>query len=124
MTPKKQSFQDWVEQFSVLVTDETIRIMSQHSRNNEDATKFAASMFLSRFIGTLVFRTLTEPPSINTSRKNHEDFVMKNMSEMKQTIQNAVSAGFQNAMTQYSGQPIEYYCTIKPVPEPLTETLN
>ncbi len=124
MKSKKQSFQDWAEQFSVLVTDETIKIMSQHSRNNEDATKFAATMFLSRFIGTLVFRTLTEPPSLNTTKKGHEDFIMRNVAEMKQAIQNAVSAGFQNAMSQYSGQPIEYYCTIKPVPEPLTETLN
>lgn len=124
MKSKKQSFQDWAEEFSVLIADETLKIMTQHSRNNEDAVKFAASMLISRIVGTLVFRTLTEPPSINKSKKSHEDFVLKNMAEMKLTIQNAVSAGFQQAMTQYSGQPIEYYCTIKPVPEPLTETLN
>jgi hypothetical protein len=38
---------------------------------------------------------------------------------VKQDIQDAVSVGVQTAVNKYAGLDIEYYCQVKPVPEPI-----
>lgn len=119
-----QDFNLWAETFSQMITDETFKLIEGRSRKNLDAIKFVASMFVARFVGTLVFRTLTEPSALRTSKKDQEAFTNKNFLELKMSVQNAVAAGFQNAVSQFSGSTMEYYCLIKPVPEPTSNQVN
>lgn len=119
------SFQQWAEDFSVLLTNETFKLIdSKNKSNGPEAGRYVATTYLARFVGTLLFRTLTERNQLNTTKEEQEDFVMKNAAELKTAIQEAVSMGFQSAMTQFSGRQIEYYCQIKPVPEPVSNKVN
>jgi hypothetical protein len=49
---------------------------------------------------------------------------MREFGEMKSLIQMAVAGGFEAALGSYSGEFLEYYCIIKPVPEPLSDMVN
>lgn len=113
------------EDMANLLTIENFKIIDgKMSAYTSREARYVAATLISRFIGALVYRTLSEPQTLNKTSKEHEDFVMKNTAELKTQIQNAVSAGFQNAMTAFSGENIEYYCQIKVVPESTSKAIN
>ena len=113
------------EDLAELLTVENFRIVDSRMRSyGSKEARYVAATVISRFIGALVFRTLSETQSLNRTQKQHEEFILKNMAELKTQIQNAVANGFQNAMSAFNEQPIEYYCTIKPVPDPKSNVVN
>lgn len=113
------------DELAELLTVENFRMIDFRLRAyGPKEARFAAATVIARFVGALVYRTLTEQPAINKSPGEHEAYVMKNMADLKNQLQNAVAAGFQNAMTAFSGNTVEYYCLIKPVPEPSSNTVN
>lgn len=113
------------EELAQTLTVENFRIIDGKMRAYASKeSRFVAATFIARFVGAMVYRTLTEDQALNKTKAEHEAFVMKNVADLKNQVQNAVAAAFQNAMSAFSGQPVEYYCTIKIVPEPPTNTVN
>jgi hypothetical protein len=113
------------EELAQTLTIENFRLIDGKLRNySPKEVRYVAATLVSRFVGALVYRTLTEEQAINQTKEQHEAFIMKNAADLKNQIQNAVAAAFQNAMSAFSGQPVEYYCQIKVVPEPKSTTLN
>jgi len=110
----------WAETLAMQVALDAFKQIEDKSRNlGSDATKFIATMFLSSFIGGLLFRTLNEK-----NDKVDPNIAIKNTGILKGQIQDAVSVGFQNAMSAFIGQNVEYYCQIKMVPEMTSKAVN
>lgn len=90
----------------------------------EKEVRYAACDLVATFVGSLIYRTLTEPRTLNVSPLDHEQRVMKNVGELKSQIQEAVAQAFQNSMSAFSGNYVEYYCQIKPAPNPPNNLTN
>lgn len=103
------------DQISQTLVNETFKLIDGQSKDPIKAHKMAL-MFLARFAGVLLYRSLTEaaPEGCNTKEKILK-FTMANFSATKLSVQEAVAAAFTGAMNTYSGQPIEYFCQVKPV---------
>lgn len=80
------------------------------------------AQFMMHFIGALVFQALKDRPK-GGSKKQVDllDHNYRSFAGVKMKIQDAVANGVQDAMTAYSGHPIEYFCDIRPVPEPINK---
>lgn len=75
------------------------------------------SQFMMHFVGAVVYQALRDrPPSIK-SESDMLNYNYKSFAGIKFKIQDAVANGVQDAMTAYSGHPMEYFCDIKVVPE-------
>jgi hypothetical protein len=68
-------------------------------------------------IGGMLYRELTMTPPLLEKEEQYE-FTKAAFSKYKSGVQEAVALAFQGAMTQWSGKSVEYYCQVKPVPEP------
>lgn len=91
---------------------------------SEKEIRYVSVSLLNKFFGALIYRTLVEPKTLNQSALEHEQYVMKNMGDLKNQIQDCIANSFQEAMGAFTGQPVEYYCQIKVVPEPTSTTVN
>ncbi len=122
--PQKKNLQEYSEGLAQAITDDVYKVIDNSAGGNRYTENYLVAMFVSRLIGEMVHRTLAERSTLNISHKDQEDLMMKNMSELKMAVQNAVAAGFQNAMSNFLGRPVEYYCQIKPVPEPVSNAAH
>jgi len=103
------------EQAMLDLVKETYKIIDGHAKDT-GAGRSMAIMFLARFAGTVLYRSLTEePPATVVGKENIAQYTITNFAKTKLLVQEAVSAAFSGAMNTYTGQPIEYYCQVKPV---------
>lgn len=72
--------------------------------------------FLARFVGAVVFKTLTDRPKKKMGHNDLEEFCLNKFNDIKIRIQDANASAFQGAMNTYTGNKMEYYCTIKLLP--------
>lgn len=81
-----------------------------------------AIMFLARFVGTLLYRSLAAPsPDSCKTKEAKSNFTLQNFAKVKAAVQEAIAAGFSGAMHTYVGEPMEYYCQVKPVGPPVNK---
>lgn len=74
---------------------------------------------IARLVSTLYFNALT--PTAEQEKLSDvelEKIVSTRANTMKLALQDSIAAGFAGAMEMFSGRSIEYYCQVKPVPEP------
>jgi hypothetical protein len=81
--------------------------------------------FLAGFMSASVYKIMddnrrTPPASLGETKMSELEVLLR----LRERIQQAVSAGFQGAIQTYSGNKIEYYCQIYPVPEAPTKVLQ
>lgn len=105
-----------------LVTEVNKYLDEAEVRHGADFSKDLLERFICTFIGFEVHKTLTDRPDGKRLTKKEEfDFTSKNFADMKVLCQEAISGAFSIAMTNYSGQSVEYYCQIKAVPPPINK---
>lgn len=120
-----KDFNKWAESYCTGLAVNTFKTIDKESNGlGNDAVMFMSTMFLARFVGGLIYRALNEKKSLNLVGETQEDFTLRNINNLKNQVQEAVASGFQNAMSAFSGQPLEYYCQIKPVPDMISEKVN
>ena len=103
--------------FLLKLVTETQKLIGAKS-NDVNECKIHMLMYTTQFLCLMLLRTLAEKPS-NVEAMSKDEiyaFTSKNYREMKNNIAEAVSAAFDGAMTQYSGQKAEYYCNVALVP--------
>lgn len=115
---KKKDFQEYASDLGELMSEDVFKMIERQTGTNKEAAKYIQAMFVSRFVQMVVASALEENKHVSDKE------LLKVMSETKMALQNAVAAGFQNAMTEFSGRQVEYYCQIKVVPEPVSNKLN
>jgi len=110
---------DKSDQLALELVTETFKLID--GQGGVASTQVAVN-FLARFAGTLVYRSLKQQaPTTCKTPEEMVQFTGRNFAGMKVCVQEAISAAFSGAMKTYAGQDIEYYCQVKPVPEPLNK---
>ncbi len=100
----------------------TLKIIDS-AKKASDANNIRAEIaFINLFVETLVSRTLADKANAGSSKTQHAESLKNNYGKLKLGIQEAVATGFETSMQKFSKQPIEFYCTIKPVVEGKTST--
>lgn len=123
------SLTEWKEAFSQHLIDVIFKCLLEEEKERGVAfSQGVAISFLSRFIGGLVYNTLDHSTrsiqKLDLTGKEQFDYTSKQYTEIKLSVENAVAAGFQGAMTTYSKMPIDFYCQVKTVPEPESKVVN
>jgi hypothetical protein len=95
----------------------TIKIIDSAKKANDPDNIGAEVLFISKFIETLVSRTLTAKPVVGTSNKQHVELMKASYGRLKFGIKEAVALGFAVSMQKFSKNEIEFVCQIYPVPE-------
>jgi hypothetical protein len=111
---------DPTSQMASTLVSETFKLIDGQAKSVEQQNKLAA-VFLAKFAGIMVYRALTLKAPESFKKEEIVKFVMNNFRNSKQSVQESIAAAFTGAMHTYSGQSIEYYCQIRPVPAALNK---
>lgn len=95
----------------------TLKIIDSAKRATDPDNIGAEIHFINLFVETLVSRTLNDKANAGTSKTQHVENLKTNYGRLKFGIQESVALGFQEAMSRFSKQPVEFYCIVKPVIE-------
>lgn len=119
----KVSVEEWSLKYSKYLTSEIFRIMDSQLKEKETGVAQGVLInFLASYIGTLVYRSLTDfPEGLQEDKEALYESTMESYGELKQDIQNAIAVGFHEAMSTYANKYVEYYCEVKIVPEPVNK---
>jgi hypothetical protein len=119
------SLNDWMDEY-VENTAKAITqsLNSQADMIGDDHTRTLAVSLIATLIGTVLYKELKLKANTGKSRAEMSEEVMNRFADTKLLMQQAVSTGFETAMTKFTGQPIEYYCLIKTVPNAPSESVN
>lgn len=122
---KKITVDAWAEEFSKYISEESFKMLIVGARaKGPQALDKVLSKFIARIIGMTIYDALKNAPN---GAANQEEAYERSLKEFKSTkirMQEAVALGFQSALKSYSNRDIEYYCSIAPVPEPLSKSIN
>lgn len=103
----------WAEREANALVVKVFEACAKVSRaKGEDANSLLLKVFLTRFVGALVFKTLA-----NAAQEGGENHTQHRFALVKLDIQEAVGLAFQQATRVYSGRQLDYYCDIKLLPE-------
>lgn len=105
-----------------LVNDIFTLLGAEEKKVGFDIASELYANFLANFVGVAVHKILTTDKQ--AGRKATFASVSKDFAEFKLRVQDSVAAGFQGAMSAYSGKTIEYYCTVRPVPPTPSQSSN
>lgn len=114
-----------LQQFTDMLAKETYKMFeAQGAKQGPEFLKYVPSLFVSSIVKLLIDKALAKKVRKGATKNEEYAFTSRNFQEVKQGIQNAVSEGFQLSLSGYSGKPVEYYCLIKPVPEPTNKLVS
>lgn len=106
-----------LEELKVLVTS-TFKILNARKSTRSNIEMQPELYFLSLYIKAMVDGSLRD--KIPTKSKEERYQAIKDSFEKtKFSIQEAIAIAFQTSMRNHANTPVEYYCQIKPVPEPV-----
>lgn len=112
--------QKFIDEIASGFVKENVRALNvQQDRLGEELVVKITMSFLAGLIAAVVLKSLDHSGKESYTKKQLHDIVYKRFGDIKLDIQNAVAAGFQGAMFTFSGESTEYYCQIKPVPDPI-----
>lgn len=102
------------------IVNETIKILN--ASKEEEANVAAELYFLTYYIMALVDKSLDTKKLKNLSKDDKYETLRQSYETCKYNLQEAISYGFQTAMQKFSGKTdVEYYCSIKTVPSPISK---
>ena len=108
-TTELLTLDDWERSFIHASVMEIIKVLAaEETRMGPDYKGQLFAGFLATFVGTLVLKSL----------RNGDDINSKGFAATKTFIERCVAAGFDGPVSDATGRHYEYYCQVKPVPEP------
>lgn len=103
---------DTNDRFAATLVTETYKLIDAQGPTSSKI----AVLFVARFVGMLVYRSLVAPaPDSCQTKEDKSNFTLQNFAKVKSAVQEAIAAAFSGAMHTYVGKPMEYYCQVKPV---------
>lgn len=119
---KKQliTAEEWARDYGGQLARKVIEaLMKQRQLTGPSSYRMMTLSFLAGFISAFLNVSMRECPT--ESETESFDELAKNAEEtfqdIKAGLQDAVSAGFQAGIFSWTGQTVEYYTLIKPIPE-------
>lgn len=95
--------------------DATFRIIDAAKRSDDPLNINTELQFLNLFIETMLSRALNQKMPSGTSKKEQFEVLKNNYVKLKLCIQEATALAFEQSMSKFSKQPVEYYCVIQTV---------
>lgn len=109
----------WIEDFSKFLANESLKLVKSSGEPKGASTvKKLSIRFLGHYAEALVWASLNEYKEKKLTGTKAYEFTSQNFIDIRNSIQTEISTAFEAAFQKYSGQSAEYYCQIKPVPEP------
>lgn len=116
--------EDIIEEFSRAMAKESMVLVSTFCKSASKDTmalRRHATNFISQYIELLLSDALRDYPKTGATQKEQMTQVSGNFKDIKQEIQQQIANAFTRVMEGYSGMDIDYYCLIKPLPEPINK---
>lgn len=120
MSIKTVTLEESVEILAKALALEMSKLIDGHG--GPTVNSIFASQFIAAFVAARACRSLSVDPQV-PEHKRYDASSKAFLGYLNQTSE-AVSAGFTAAMSQFSGQTVEYYCQIKLVPEVASSSIN
>jgi hypothetical protein len=115
----------WIDSFSAFMAEETLKILRANSeKRGPEVGRALCIHFLSRVLANTVLDTLNTRKESAKTEEEQYNYSKKLFLDLKLQVQDAVALSFQTALGHFTGRQVEYYCQIKPIPEPLNKTVN
>lgn len=113
----------WMENLAKKISNQTHTNIKKNYKVRPSAIK---SVFMSRVLKHLIEHMVVEVlnqdvsgmEDVDAHNKIHEDF-----KELKVCIQLGVAEGVNSAILSFSGQNLDYYCSVEPFPAPINKEL-
>ncbi len=122
MTPPA-TIDEWILAFSKTMALEFVRLIDEQSKAyGPNVGKAVAVNFIAAFTAATVVRSLGSE-KIGTESAQYKATTDSFLAH-KVLIQEAIAAAFTGPMSEFSGKPVEYYCTIKTVPQMPSKSIN
>jgi hypothetical protein len=124
---KALDLNEWVDNFSTFMADEALKMLNaQGQKKGPEVQRALLFHFLARIITSSVYDALNDRGNLDSSasKKQVFEFTKKNFSDFKESLQDTIAMSFQTAFSHYAGRDMEYYCQIRPVPDPLSNKVN
>lgn len=106
-------------EYAEVIARETLKVLSEHNKKHGNAYVYSVVL---KFLG--YFTEALLEVSLNSHLKEKDKKVAYTKTQaaynaMKLNVQNQVGEAFSRALSGFSKQPVDYYCTVKPTPQPL-----
>ncbi len=122
---KTLDLNEWIDSFSTFMADETLKILRGHTdKRGPEVGRALCIHFLARVLTATVLDTLNTRKDGAKDDEEQFRFSKDQFLDLKTQVQDATALSFQTAFHHFTGRNVEYYCVIKPVPEPLNGTVN
>lgn len=122
---KSQAMQEWVSSFAKFIADENLKLLkAKGDKKGDKVTKALVKYFLRFFIRAMIRDVLPEPDLTPKNKEKSYAAMKQNFMAVKIDVQDAVSQAFYEAIKEYTGTSIDYYCQITPIPDPKTVIYN
>jgi hypothetical protein len=116
------SLDEWVDNFTSYIAAENIKLIRSYGADKGDkALKKLYVSFLKNYLENVVLGVLTDYPKEMMDDREIYEYVSGHFKDLKYNIQIEIADAFNDAMAKFSGHYMDYYCEIKPVPEPVSD---
>jgi len=113
------SLDEWVDNFTSYIAAENLKLIRSYGADKGDkALKKLYVSFLKNYLETVILAVLSDYPKEMMDDKEIYEYVSGHFKDLKYDIQNEIALAFNDAVSKFSGQYLDYYCEIKPIPEP------
>ena len=104
------------------IVEESFRLLDAYYQ--EDKTQHLRLKFLTMMLSQVILDSLSFKPDAPCSREELYEYTKRNFEKIKLDLQTLIAVSFEQALLKYSGKFIEYFVQIRPVPEPVSKTMN
>lgn len=116
--------EQWASSLGLDLSNKVFRaLLVERDKVGEENFRLAYSMFLTGMISAFVAVVLRQKPADEVLYSPEElmKFAENNFVNVKAMLQTSVANGVQTGVLSWSGQQIDYYCLIKPIPGAINE---
>jgi len=119
------SLREWMEEYTRSVIGAVLTGLNDQKKTiGEENVKYLALSLVECLVGSVMYQQYRLQKELIGSKKTKENKALDDIGEVKGLMQEAIAGGFEAAMKKFTGQTIEYYCVIRPVPASLSKELN
>ncbi len=123
-TNKIVALTDYIENFTDYIASENYKLLINYSKTKtQDLSVKLLTSFIKSYIHLVVLEVFIQKPGMKLSKQEHFNYTSANFNQIKLLIQSAVAEGFNQAVLDFTSQNMDYYCIIKPMPEPINKEM-
>ncbi len=122
---KAQDINEWIESTAVFMADNAAKMLREKGyRYGSEVFKALSVLFLARVMTATVIEVTHDIPENITTSAEASRYAKKQFLSVKSDIQDIVGMAFTTATAAALAKPVDFYCEIKIVPDPISHARN